>query len=440
MVDCGLFQGPPELRALNWSQPSFDVSSLEHVVLTHAHLDHAGYLPRIYKLGFRGEVWCSMGTRDLCGVLLRDAAKLQEEDAEYANQTKHSKHNPALPLFDTKDVEGVLKLFKSKILHEWIRLTSDVSVRFSRAGHITGATLLEFSIADNDHIHRLCFSGDLGHDRSLTMRPPEPLIEADALVLESTYGDRLHPKGDPLKTFAEIVNNTMHRRGVLIIPSFAIGRAQEILMGIKRLEDASQIPKVSVLLDSPMATAATEIFLAHLDESKLATPFDRSQLFPSNFQMALTPDESMVACMKSGPMIVIAPAGMLSGGRVLHHLKARIASELNTVLFVGYQAEGSKGQYLQKVKPGTGQTLRLFHQEYEVNADIKTLPHFSAHADAEDIIDWLAKFQRVPKQIILNHGDPKAGEVLAGRIRERFSDVQKVEVLTKPASIKLFRN
>ena len=422
LIDCGLFQGPKDVRMKNWDSFPVDPNLIKGVFLTHAHLDHSGYLPRFVASGYRGPVHCSKGTADLLRVMLLDSAKIQEEDAAFANKTKHSRHQPASPLYTIEDAKQAIDLIKVWKEDEWMELETGLSMKAFRAGHIVGARSLVFSFQTPGGRERLCFSGDLGHDRMKTLRGPMGPSEAEHLVLESTYGGRNHEKVDPMELFADVINRTADRGGVLVIPAFAVGRAQELLYMIRLLEDKGVIERNPVILDSPMSSKATSIFLKHTEDHKLGTDFDvknEENFLPSGFEVAERPDDSMVACMRDGPMIVVSAAGMLSGGRILHHLKRRLPHEKNTVLFVGYQAEGTKGRYLQDIGAKAG-SMRIHHEEVEVCAEVATLPALSAHGDSEDMLKWLSDFREEPKNIFLNHGTIEAAGVWAHTLKNRL--------------------
>lgn len=423
LVDCGLFQGPKEIRQKNWDPTLMPEKKAEAVVLTHAHLDHSGLLPRFFRLGWRGPIYCSEGTADLLPIMLRDAAYLEAEFASYANKTGYSNHKPALPLFTAEDVEVVLKHIKPCKRDVWVQLAPDVSTRFVNAGHIVGASIVQFSLAHRNGTRILTFSGDLGHSRSLTIRPPDPISETDALVIESTYGDRLHVRNDTVREFAEVAGRTFQRQGVLVIPAFAVGRAQEVLYIIRLAEDANLIPKVPVLLDSPMSKIATKVFLDHPEDHKEGLGFSTNKFeekfLPAKFETTISSDESLMACMRDGPMIVISAAGMLNGGRILHHLKARLPDARNTVLFCGYQAEGTKGRTLQD-RPNHLDKLRIHHKEVPIEAEIATIASLSAHGDWQDITDWLKRMNKKPSHVIVNHGDPGAMTAMSAHIQKVF--------------------
>lgn len=443
LIDCGLFQGPKELRQRNWS--TLSIPTLEGVILTHAHLDHTGYLPRLVQSGFHGPIHCTTGTSDLLQVLLRDAAYLEEEFATYANQSGYSDHKPALPLFTMRDAEKALRLVRSyrrDAQSEWIALTPEVSFRFIRAGHIIGASLVQFAIETPQGPKLITFSGDLGNGRSMTIRAPENLHESDVLVLESTYGQRATERHDTQALLATIIKNTWVRRGVVVIPAFAIGRAQELLHRIRVLENQGQIPQAPVILDSPMAEKATAIFLRHGEDhltKEFADCYAKSRalgsqypgdnsgenheldacadFLPHGFQVATTPNDSMLACMRDGPAIVISASGMLHGGRILHHLKHRLPHANHTVLFTGYQAPGTKGRWLLDHSMGLCEgDLRIHHQIVPIAARIEKIDAFSSHADQQDLVSFLERMKRRPETIILSHGEVEAQMALQQKL------------------------
>jgi metallo-beta-lactamase family protein len=428
MVDCGLFQGPRESKQRNWEATSPRPSTIDKVVLTHAHLDHSGYLPRFYREGYRGQTLCSKGTAELARILLLDAAFLEEEQAAYARRTGYSHHKSPLPLFTEADANVAIDNLQACERNKWIQIATDASVQFLRAGHIIGASIVQFAIQDGDRTRLVTFSGDLGNDRSVTMRPPVDLVETDILVLESTYGARVQNREPPKVALGEIIRRTVARQGVVVIPAFAVGRTQEILYLIRQLEDERAIPSVPVILDSPMAISATQTFLRHPEDHMLASSFNGGvdHFLPKRFDVTRSSDESMGVCMQDGPLIVISASGMLSGGRILHHLKARISNPRNTVLFVGYQAEGTKGRFLLDEGKTSGK-MRIFHQELPVEAEIESIETLSAHADQRDLLDWVGRMQRKPSRIFLNHGTVESAKCLAAELSMRFP-----EILTTP--------
>lgn len=418
LVDCGLFQGAKNKRELNWKNNIPDVENIKAVFLTHAHIDHSGYLPKIVKDGFKGEIYSSQATKDLCDIMLLDAAHLQEEDAEFANKTGYSHYNPAMPLYNTTDAKNALSLFKTCDFDKWIQVTEGLSLRLVHSGHILGSAYLQFSYASNDQNYLVTFSGDIGSGRSKILKPPQYILETDFLILESTYGDRLQDKVDPEILLAEYLNIVIGRKGVMLIPAFSVGRTQEILNLIKNLELKNKIPRVPVFVDSPMAIDATKIFLRHQEEHLLKLQND--QFIPlfstSDFYPCKSVMESKILNNKSGPMIIISASGMLTGGRIMHHLKKRLPDSRNGILFTGYQAEETKGKLLVE----GFKTIRIHHEEVDVNAEIFSLGSLSGHADKNDLLDWVKKLKRPPKMIFINHGEINASNSLQNEIKTKF--------------------
>lgn len=421
LVDCGLFQGAKPIRDRNWARFTPEPESIHGIVLTHAHLDHSGYLPKICREGFRGRILATEGTTALCNILLKDAAWLEEESAKFANESGYSHHKPALPLFTVEDAELALTRFDPQPRRQWIDLGDGIALRYLRAGHIIGASLVQLAFDCAGGQKLVTFTGDLGNGRSYLLRGPDQLGETDVLVLESTYGDRKQPRSSALEALAEVVKRTVGRQGVLVIPAFAVGRAQEVTYMLRLLEDRQMIPSVPVILDSPMATSAMEICRRHTEDQVLDSAFHGSiePFLPRQFEVSATADDSMLSCMRSGPLIVISASGMLSGGRVLHHLKRRLPDARNTILFTGYQAEGSKGRYVQEqaVKAGN---VRIHHEEIPVGAEVVTLDHLSSHVDQDDIVSYIERMRKLPKQILINHGAPTAQSTLANLLEQRF--------------------
>lgn len=413
LVDCGLYQGPKALRQLNWDQPSF-VKEIKAVILTHAHIDHSGLLPRWSRWGWRGPVYCTPATAELLSVMLLDAAQLQEEDARFANMTKHSHHEPALPLYTTEDAREVLNHIQVVEFDHWFNLTQGLSFRFLRAGHILGSALVQISYAENDRSELLTFSGDLGGGHSDLLKEPVTPVEVGTLILESTYGNRKVDSSEREAKLAEVITRVLNRGGTLVVPAFALGRTQDLLFSIRRLREEKLIPEAPVYLDSPMAKAVTQIYLHHLSELRLDPLKNHIEeaLSPPFFRPVETPDESMLLCMSDEPKIVLSASGMLQGGRVLHHLKKKLPDPKNAVLFVGFQGAETKGRLLQE-----GLTsLRIHHQEVSVEAEIFTVEGYSAHADADDLLRWLRALGVPPKRIFLNHGEAESQNALAEKI------------------------
>ena len=417
LIDCGLFQGLKELRLRNWAPPPLNLEKLNGIVLTHAHIDHSGYLPRLAARGFHGPVYATPATCDLLKILLLDAAHLQEEEARYANRKGYSKHAPALPLYTVEDAERALRLLRPTKVSEEFSLGGGMWLKFSRVGHILGAASARISFDLGKQNKLLVDSGDLGRYGRPILRDPEAVKTADWLMVESTYGDRRHPE-NPEGALAEIINAVADDSGVLIVPSFAVGRTQELIYSIRKLEDEKQIPALPVHVDSPMAINATEIYREHREEHDLdmARLKDRDPFSSRRFFVHRTEEESKSINNLKGPFILLTSSGMATGGRVLHHLRQRLPDPKTTVLFVGFQAQGTRGQTLQQ----GARELKMFGQMVPVRAKIKTIDGFSAHADQAEILRWLQGFERPPKRTYVVHGEPKAAETLAEMMRARF--------------------
>jgi metallo-beta-lactamase family protein len=418
LIDAGLFQGPKDSRKLNW-YPNINAKKIDAIILTHAHIDHSGLIPKLYKDGFRGSIFTTDATFDLCKIMLLDSAHLQEEDAKYANSSGYSSHIPAYPLYTIIDAEKSLELFSPQKRDEWIDIFEGVSIRFTRSGHILGSSFVEMTFNLVTKNKKIVFSGDLGNGRSKIIKPPVNMDSADYLILESTYGDRLQPRIDPKIELGKIINTVSKRNGTLVIPAFTVGRTQDLLYYLNELKKSGDIPDLPIYVDSPMANAANKIFLAHPEEHVLRVEGDK--LVPPiclcDFTGVTETNESKRLTKMTGPMIIITASGMLTGGRVMHHLKERLSFKENGVLFVGFQAQNTKGRLLQdNIK-----SLRIFHEEVEVNCDIFTIPGLSAHADYEDILNWLSHFRELPQKIFINHGEMNAAQALHDKIKEKFN-------------------
>jgi metallo-beta-lactamase family protein len=410
LVDCGLFQGFKQLRLRNWAPLPLKAATLSAVVLTHAHIDHSGYLPLLVKNGFSGKVRCSEATYELCRILLPDAGRLQEEEAEYANRRGFSKHRPALPLYTEEDAKRSLAQFAPVAFDREIKL-GRVRLRLAPAGHILGASI----ICLGHGARTLVFSGDLGRPNDPIMVAPTAIRAADYLVLESTYGNRLHDPEDPRTKLGRVISKTVERGGVVVIPSFAVGRAQSLLYHIHQLKAEGLIPAdLPVYLNSPMAADATEIYRRHRAEHRL-TP-EQCRAMCSAATIVNTPEESKELNEKKGPMVIIAASGMATGGRVVHHLKAFAPDARNTILFSGFQAGGTRGETIL-----SGAEAVKIHGEYvPIRAEVAVINNLSAHADYAEILDWLRGFGRPPRETFITHGEPVAADALRRRIEEQL--------------------
>ncbi|WP_296225696.1 MBL fold metallo-hydrolase RNA specificity domain-containing protein [Ralstonia sp. UBA689] len=410
MVDCGLFQGYKSLRLRNWDKLAVNPHHIDAVVLTHAHIDHSGYLPLLVRNGFRGPVYCTKGTAELCRILLPDSARLAVEDAQYANAQGFSRHHPALPLYDEEDAAKALRRLHPVAYGERFSVVDGVEAEFHRAGHIIGAATATL-LADG---RRIVFSGDLGRQADLVMRPPEPVAEADTLLVESTYGDRLHPAGDPLDTLEQIVQRTIGQGGTLLIPAFAVGRTQALLYCLYRLIRERRIPHVPIYLDSPMAEQATEVFARHVDDLHIdAADCQAACALAVPVQ---SPQQSMHLGNDRTPKIILAASGMATGGRVLHHLKSFGGGKRNTILMSGFQAAGTRGAALLAGQRG----LRVHGRDITIRATVEQIQNLSAHADASELMTWLRGFIHAPQQTFIVHGEPAASDALRQRIEHEL--------------------
>jgi len=407
LVDCGLFQGYKQLRLRNRDPLPVLPNRIGAVVLTHAHLDHSGYLPLLAKEGFRGKVWATPATRDLAQILLPDSGHIQEEDAAYANRKGFSRHSPSLPLYTEEDARQSLKLFRTVPMHQAFEPLRGWTLRFSGAGHILGAASVLLEVGGR----RILFSGDLGRPDDAVMLAPEPPPAADVVVCESTYGDREHPKEDIVAELAPALQRVAARGGAAVVPVFAVGRAQALLYAIAQLKNSGQLPQgLPVYLDSPMAIHSTELFAHHLGEHRLSAAQCRDMAAVA--RMARTAEESKAIARQHGPKVILAASGMATGGRVLHHLVQYLSDHRNMVVLTGYQAPGTRGATLAH----GGTTLRVHGQDLPVRAEIVQLTSASAHADAGQLMAWLRAMPSPPRRVFVTHGDMEASDCLRRRI------------------------
>ncbi|MCW7541195.1 MBL fold metallo-hydrolase [Aquabacterium sp. A7-Y] len=410
LVDCGLFQGLKQLRLRNWDRLPIDPSRIDAVLLTHAHIDHSGFVPRLIKLGFKGPVYCTKATRELCELLLPDSGRLQEEEADFANRHGYSKHKPAQPLYTEQEARAALRRFEVLAHDREHTPWQGWTWRLRRAGHILGACSLHVGWGGGS----LLFSGDLGRSDDLMMRPPAPPDAADYVVIESTYGDRTHRAGDAQAELATVINRTAARGGIVLIPAFAVGRAQELLHVIQQLKQAGRIPAMPVYLNSPMAADATRLYQHHLDEHQLTA--EQCTALNREVRVVNTVEESKRLNDLRMPSIIVSASGMATGGRVLHHLKAYAPDPRNTILFAGFQAAGTRGAAMV-----CGLDAVKIHGQYvPVRAEVVQLDQLSAHADREQLLAWLSALPQRPRQVFVTHGEPVAADALRHTIEERL--------------------
>lgn len=409
LVDCGLFQGLKELRLLNWERISFDESKIDLVLVTHGHLDHVGYLPRLVSAGFSGEIWGTEPTLEIAKVILEDSARIQEEDAERANEEGFSKHSPAKPLYDTKDVEKTLPLFRPQPLDKWIKIDKEIFCRFKYNSHIIGATFIELKI--NNKI--LVFSGDIGRSNDLLMHPPQKPEVADILFIESTYGDRLHPD-DAEEKLVELINVADKKQGTIIIPGFAVERIQMLMYQLWKLRKKGAIPNLPIYMDSPMGTSVLDIFKRFPSWHKL--PLEECDEMLKDIKQIRNIQETYKLAASGIPKIIIAASGMASGGRVLTYFVQYLGNPSATILLVGYQAEGTRGRALLD----GAKEVKIFGKYFPVKAEIKNLEGLSAHADQKGLIDWLSKLNSTPSEIFIVHGEHNASVGLKNKIQEVY--------------------
>lgn len=425
LVDCGLFQGLRELRERNWEDPPFEPGSLDAVVITHAHVDHTAYLPRLVRLGFKGPVFCSKGTADLLKLLLPDSARLQEEEAEYRNRKGLTRHQPALPLYTEEDARAAIKMIRTcPNTGEPTEVAGGISASFHIAGHILGSSLVLLELegaGDDGKGRRVLFSGDLGHYDQPIIRDPVAPPACDYMLVESTYGDRLHDPEDPKVALARVINEAAERGGPLLVPAFAVGRTQELLYHIRELEDEGRIPILPVRVDSPMAAAATQIYSRNRDEHdeeyESVEEQHRHPLRTRSMVTASTREESKRLNDEKGRRIIVSASGMMTGGRVLHHARRILPDERATVLFVGYQAAGTTGR---KILEGS-KFVRIMKEDVPVRCHVERIGGLSAHADWKEVLRWLEPLKETPpRRSFTTHGEPEAAAAMAGHIREHF--------------------
>ena len=442
LIDCGMFQGPKEWRERNWQEMPIPPREIDAVVLTHAHLDHCGWIPRLVKGGFRGPIYATSATIDLCGILLPDSGHLQEEDAAFYNKLKRSKHDPALPLYTLEEAQECLQYFRPVQFQQTTELCPQISFRFVRAAHILGSAMAEITLRTNGASRRLLFTGDIGRVRNHNVAPgkvvhsgPNEGESADLVVMESTYGNREHPTQDPRPELAELIRQTAQRGGSVIVPAFAVERTQKFLFMLKQLMEAGDIPRIPVFCDSPMAIQAVEIFMNHseeyTDETRRLLGQYGSPLEWPGFTFASTPEESKKINDCKYPCIIVSASGMVTGGRIQHHLAQRLPDPRNTVIFIGFQAQGTRGFSIKSGAP----EIKIYGEIIPIRAQIAALEQFSDHADTPELLQWLRTFAKQPKSTYLVHGDPAASSQLCETMTKELGWnvqvaqwMQKVEV------------
>ena len=420
LIDCGLFQGMKENRLKNWEPFPVDISTISKVLLTHAHIDHSGYLPRFCKEGFAGKIHCTDATYDLCQIMLRDSAHLQEEDAEWANRKGFSKHKPALPLYNTQDAEHALSFFKPYHYGEDFFVDNNIRIKFKDAGHILGSALIDIKRQNSNKSKKILFSGDFGRSQRPILNDPVQVFNVDYLVVESTYGDRLHESSSPQEELTRIINESYDRGGVLVIPSFSVDRTQTLLYVLRELEEDKKIPSLKIYMDSPMAIAATEIFkkrIADYDLIARKLALKGIDIFhPAKLEICAKKEDSQAINKVSKGAIIISASGMATGGRILHHLKERLPDSRNTILLIGYQVDGSRGRAIMDKNP----SVKIHGEQVPINAKVENIFGFSGHADYEEILAWLYAFNKPPEKTFIVHGEESASISLAQKIEETY--------------------
>jgi metallo-beta-lactamase family protein len=439
LIDCGMFQGLKEWRERNWQDTPVPARDIDAVVLTHAHLDHCGWIPRLVKEGFRGPIYATPPTIDLCGIILEDSGHLQEEDARFYNKHKKSKHDPALPLYTFAEAQSGLQYFRAVPFEQVQQLCPQMSFRFVRAAHILGSSMVELTLQIDGQSRHLLFTGDIGRVCDQQVAPGEVVRSgpkedeaADVLVMESTYGNRQHPTDDPRPRLAEVIRQTVQRGGTVVVPAFAVERTQKFLFMLKQLMEAGQIPKVPVYCDSPMAIRAVEIFIKHSEEysddtRKLIDQYGSPLQWPG-FTFASTPEESKKINDSKYPCIIVSSSGMVTGGRILHHLAQRLPDPKNVVMFIGFQSPGTRGFTIKSGAP----EVKIFGEMVPIRAQIAVFEQFSDHADTPELLKWLHTFTQKPSVAYLVHGEPSASAQLKDAIiKELGWNVQVAQWMEK---------
>ena len=439
LIDCGLFQGPKEWRERNWQDTPVPAREIDAVILTHAHLDHCGWIPRLVKEGFRGPIYATQATIDLCSVVLPDSGHLQEEDAAFHNKKGTSKHSPALPLYTLEEAQDCLQYFKPVVVEQTTQLSPELSFRFVRAAHILGSCMAEVVLKTNGQARRLLFTGDIGRVRDSQVAPgkvvhsgPQEGESADVLVMESTYGNRQHPDTDPRPELAKLIRATVERGGSVVVPAFAVERTQKFIFMLKELMESGQMPRIPVFCDSPMAIKAVEIFLKHSEEytpeaADLIKKYGSPLEWPG-FTFAQTAEQSKKINDSHFPSIIISSSGMVTGGRILHHLAQRLPDPRNLVIFIGFQAPGTRGAIIK----ARGPEVKIFGDFVPIRAQVAALEQFSDHADPPELLEWLRTFTGTPGVTYLVHGEPSASSQLRDLMKKELGwNVQVAEYMER---------
>lgn len=418
LFDCGLFQGLKELRLRNWEPFPVDPASINAVVISHAHIDHTGYLPKLVKEGFKGPIYCTRPTADLMEIMLLDAAKLQEEEASYANSKGYSKHTTALPLYTTQDAQSVFPLLKKYNYEERIAIAKNLEIVYKDAGHLLGSAITELYITGDSQTKKIVFSGDLGRNHDIMLRPPSVIEQADILFIESTYGNKDNPSLDPASDLERIVKETISRNGVVLIPAFAVGRTQVLLYYLHQLMEAGRIPDVPVYIDSPMAISATYLYYRFPDYHKVRfNQTEFAQQLETNMLLFVKSSQHSKALNEiKKNAIIISSSGMMTGGRILHHLYHRLPDPQNTVVVAGYQAEGTRGRKLVDKDP----TIRIFGEDIPVRCTVENMTSLSGHADREELFGWMRNFKEAPKMVFTVHGEKNNLDAYTKAIKEQL--------------------
>lgn len=421
LIDCGMFQGPKEVRLKNWEEFPVAPSKFDLVLLTHAHIDHSGYLPKFVREGFKGKIICTHATAELCKIMLKDSAHIQEEDAKWANKKGYSKHSPAEPLYTMKDAENTLDLFQPVHYGDFYRISDETRIKFHDSGHILGSALIDIKTKTSERSRKILFSGDLGRPEIPVLNEPDQVYNVDHLILESTYGQRLHESSEPIDDLVDVINRSMQRGGSLTIPAFSVGRTQTLLYLLRLLEEEGKIDSYPIFVDSPMAINALQVFEDHIPDFDLFARMQKmagKELFrPKDLRICRTREESMSINAHRSGCIIISASGMVTGGRIVHHLKQRLPDHKNTVLLIGYQAMGTRGRTIQEKK----RSVKIHGQQIPINAHIEMIDGFSGHADYNEMLAWLMPFNKKPKNVFLVHGEDEASQSMAHKINQTFN-------------------